>query len=143
MDPVSALAFTCNILDLVGKGVKCSKTILALYKDGSTGDQDDFSSMADTIGAVVTELQQAPTTANVRQSALDPEIAKMLAKSTRLCSDLQRIIKKCKPHTTGSLKETGIALFQKLVHKSDVEALVSDLDTCRMSLFALLSTATA
>lgn len=142
MDPISALAFACNVLDLVEKGIKCSKAVYTLYKDGSTDDQDDLTTMAETMETVVADLQRAPIKANVRKSTLEPQIAKLLAKSTTHCSELQGLIKKCQPDAKGSLKATGLALFQKLVRKSEIEALVRDLQTCRAGLAALLSTAT-
>ena len=142
MEPLSALALACNVLDLVERGIKCSKVVYALYKDGSTDDQDDLTTMANTMETVVADLKQAPTRANVRKSALDPQISKLLAKSTALCSELHGLIKKCQLGAKGSLGGAGVALFRKLVHKSEIEALVRDLQTSRTGLAALLSTAT-
>lgn len=142
MEPVSALAFACNILDLIERGIKCGKIVYILYEDGITKDQDDLESMADTMDSVVAGLQKAPANTGIRKSAWDPQIDRVLTKSTAVCAKLRDLIKKCQPETKGSWKAAGVAALKKLVHKSDIEALETDLETCRTDLSTLLSAAT-
>ena len=142
MEPLSALAFACNVLDLVEKGIKCSQALYALYKEGATDDQNDLATLVSTIDAVVTGLQQAPASAGIRKSALDSQLAKLLVRSTEICSKLRDLTKKCQPEGKGSIKAAGVALFKKIVHKSEIETLERDLQTCRAGIASLLSTAT-
>jgi hypothetical protein len=142
MDPVTALGLACNVLDLVGKAIKCGKTVYKLYKDGFTEDQEDLESVAGTLESVVTGLQKVPNNANVRKSAMDPQIFKLLTESTKLCGELRDLVKKCKPKTPGSWRAAGVAALKKLVHKSDIESLEKKLETCRINLIAVLSAAT-
>lgn len=142
MEPLSALALACNVLDLVERGIKCGKLVCALYRDGTTSDQDDLEAMVDTMDSVVVGLQTAPKNANIRKSVLDPQIDRLLARSTTLCTELRDLINKCKPETKGSWKTAGLAALRKVVHKSGVEALEKDLESCRSGLVALFSAAT-
>ena len=83
MEPLTALGLVCNVLQLVDQAIKCGKIVHKLHKDGFTDDQTDLEAVADTMEEVVTGLQKAPNNANVRKSALNPEIAKLLTKSVR------------------------------------------------------------
>jgi len=142
MEPLSALALACNVLDLVERGIKCGRLVSALYKDGATDDQEALEAMADTMGSVIVALQEAPRNANIRKSALDPQIDKLLARSTTLCTQLRDLVHKCQPPTRGSWKTAGLAALRKAVHKSEVEALEKDLESCRNGLVALFCAAT-
>jgi hypothetical protein len=106
MDPLTALGLACNVLDLVGKAIKCGTTVYKLYKDGSTEDQEDLESVAGTLESVVTGLQKAPNNANVRKSAMDPQIVKLLTESTKLCVELRDLVKKCKTATSAATTST-------------------------------------
>jgi hypothetical protein len=141
MDPLTALALACNVLDLVDRAIKCGKTVYKLYKDGFTEDQEDLESVTGTMESVVTGLQKAPNNANVRKSAMDPQIIKLLTESTKLCGELRDLVKKCKPETPGSWRAAGVAALKKLVHKSDIESLEKKLETCRINLIAVFSAA--
>jgi len=142
MEPLSALAFACNVIDLVERGVKCGQVLYALYKDGATDDQDDIATIADTMEAVVVGLQQAPAKAGIRRSAIDSELTKLLAKCTAVCTKLRDLLKKCQPEKKDSITAAGRALFRKLVHISDMEALDRELHICRTGIVSLLSAAT-
>lgn len=142
MDPLTALALACNVLQLVDQAIKCGQIVQKLHKDGFTDDQSDLEAVADTMEGVVTALQKAPNNANVRKSALDPEITKLLTRSSTLCASLRDLIKKCQPETKGSWRSAGVAALAKLVHKSEIESLKNDLETCRASLAAVFSAAT-
>jgi hypothetical protein len=100
MDPLTAIGLACNVLDLVGKAIKCGKTVYKLYKDGFTEDEEDLESVAGTLESVVTGLQKAPNNANTRKSAMDPQIVKLLTESTKLCVELRDLVKKCKTATS-------------------------------------------
>jgi hypothetical protein len=106
MDPLTALGLVCNVLDLVGKAIKCGKTVYKLYKDGFTEDQEDLESVAGTLESVVTGLQKAPNNANIRKSAMDPQIVKLLTESTKLCVELRDLVKKCKTATSMTTTST-------------------------------------
>jgi hypothetical protein len=142
MDPITALSLACNVLQLVDAAIKCGETVYKLYKDGFTEDQEDLESLAGTMESVVSGLQNTPNTANVRRSAIEPEIVKLLNESTKLSKELRDLVKEGKPKTPGSLKAAGVAAMKKLVHKSDVEALREKLETCRINLIAVFSAAT-
>jgi hypothetical protein len=143
MDPLTALGLVCNVLDLVNRAANCGKTVHKLHKDGFTDDQADLEAIADTMEEVVTGLlQKAPNNASGGKSALDQETAKLLTKSTLLCIDLRDLVKKCRPETKGSWRSAGVAALVKLVRKSEIESLKTDLETCRSSLTAVLSAAT-
>ncbi|KAK0740125.1 hypothetical protein B0T18DRAFT_431491 [Schizothecium vesticola] len=142
MEPISALALACNVLDLVERGIKCGRLVCALYRDGTTGDQEALETMVDTMGSVVVALEAAPKSANIRKVTLDPQIDKLLARSTTLCTKLRDLIKKCQPATKGSWKTAGLAALRKAAHKSEVEALEKDLESCRNGLIALFSAVT-
>ena len=142
MEPLTALSLACNVLQLVDEAFKCGKIIFKLYQDGFTDDQVDLEGIADTMEEIVTGLQKAPNNANVRKSALDPKIAELLTKSSKLCASLRDLIKKCRPETKGSWRSAGVATLKKLAHKSEIESLRNNLDTCRTELVAVLSSAT-
>jgi hypothetical protein len=142
MDPATAIGLACNVLDLVDRAIACGKTVHKLHKDGFTEDQADLGAVADTMEEVVTGLQKAPTNAKVRKSALDPEIAKLLTKSTLFCINLRDLLKKCQPETKGSWRSAGVAALTKLVRKSEIESVKNDLEACRASLAIVLSAAT-
>lgn len=142
MDPVTALGLACNVLDLVEKAIQCGKIVWKLHKDGFTDDQADLETVADTMEAVVSGLQKAPNKVKVRKSDLDPQIAKLLTRSAGLCASLRDLIKKCKPDTQGSWRAAGVAALKKLVHKSEIESVEKELETCRVNLIAIFSAAT-
>ena len=142
MDPVTAIGLACNVLDLVDRAIKCGKIVHKLYKDGFTDDQDDLETVADTMETVVARLREAPKTANVRKSAMDPQIAQLLTKSTTLCASLRDLIKKCKPEKTGSWRAAGVAALKKLVHKSEIQTLEKNLEACRSNLGVSFSAVT-
>jgi hypothetical protein len=142
MDPLTAIGLACNVIDLVDNAIKCGKVVYKLYKDGFTDDQDDLKAVAETMEAVVTGLQKAPNKANVRKTALDPQITELLTRSSTLCTSLRDLIKKCQPKTKGSWGSAGVAALKKLVHKSEIESLEKDLETCRNSLVVVFSAAT-
>ena len=142
MEPLSALALACNVLDLIERGIKCGKLVCALYKDGTTSDQDGLESMADTMDSVVTGLETTRQKAHVHPSAFDPRIDKLLARSTTLCTGLRDLVSACQPKTKGSWRAAGLAALRKVMHKSDIEALEKDLEVCRGGLVALFSAAT-
>ena|ERR1700761_2990195 len=139
MDPISALGLTCNVLDLVDRAIKCGKVVYKIQKDGFTDDQADLETIADTMEEVVTGLKQAPANNNIRKSALDPEIVKLLFKTSVICTNLRDLIKKCQPEKKGSWRSAFGAAIVKMVKKSEIESLKTDLETCRSNLTVLFS----
>lgn len=142
MEPLTALGLACNVLDLMEKAIKCGKIVHKLHKDGFTDDQDDLETVADTMETVAAGLQKAPNNANIRKSAMDPQIAKLLTRSATFCASLRDLIKQCKPETKGSWRAAGVAALKKLVRKSEIESLEKNLETCRSNLTAAFSAAT-
>ena len=142
MEPLAALGLACNVLQLVDTAIACGKVVHKLHQDGSTSHQNDLTAAADTMDTVVAGLQTAPGNANVQKSAVDPQVTKLLTRATELCTSLRALIKKCQPQVKDSLRSVGSAAFNMLVHKSEIESLAKELETCRSSLVAIFTAAT-
>ena len=142
MDPLTALSFACNVLQLVDGAIRCGRVVHKLHKDGFTDDHEDLEVVANNMEAIVTGLQNVTNTSNVRKSTLDPQITSLLARSTKLCASLRSLILRCQPGTKGSWRSASAAAFRQLVHKSEIESLEKDLETCRTSLATVLSAET-
>lgn len=142
MEPLSALALACNVLDLVERGIQCGRLVSTLYRDGTTRDQDGVEDMVDTMNSVIVGLQTAQKHDNTCESALGHQIEELLVRSTALCTELRDRIRKCQPETKGSWRAAGLAALRKVLHKSGTEALEKELESCRSGLVTLFSAVT-
>jgi uncharacterized protein Yka (UPF0111/DUF47 family) len=142
MDPITALGLACTVLDLVDRAIQCGKMVKKLHDEGFTDDQQDLKAVADTMEAVVSGLQKAPSNAKVRKSDMDPQMANLVTKSATLCASLRNLLKKCTPEMEGSWTSAGIAALRRIVHKSEIESIEKELEACRTNLTTLFSATT-
>ncbi|KAK0722645.1 hypothetical protein B0T26DRAFT_801370 [Lasiosphaeria miniovina] len=70
MDPVSTLAFSCNILDMVERGLDCCKTFKELYKasDGLSKQRSTIIDAVDSMQSVTDDLRNTRLNVPMSQS---------------------------------------------------------------------------
>ncbi len=113
MDPVSALALSCNILDLLELGIKAGRVVKEIYKepDGLRERHQALLDQANTLSTVAAGLQQAQSTI-----ALSPVDARMRDVSTK-CSAVCRKIE-ARRHQVQA-QEAQIARLGRWRHSPD------------------------
>jgi hypothetical protein len=142
MEPISALALACNILDLIERGYKCAATIKEVH-DSETGlpkkhemlvgEIDTLSDIAGALNKTHQDISKSPVDARMR------EIAK---KCLSICAAIQALVNQCKPKKEGSFRSAAQASVRMLLRKSAIETLQSELDSAQKMMDSLVMTKT-
>ena len=139
MDPISALAFACNVLDMVDRAVTYGRTVKEIY-DSTTGlssKNEDLASVTQYMVVVTEDLQDLQGA--VARSKPDAKMQQILEECTVVCNAIQEILTKCKPKKEKSIRSTAAASIRSLLNKSDLDKFQDKLETASRSLNALVS----
>ncbi|KFA48242.1 hypothetical protein S40293_07367 [Stachybotrys chartarum IBT 40293] len=139
MEPISALALACNILDLIDRAFKYA-AIIKQIRDSETGlrekheklmsDTEGLSAIADELRHVQHEVSQAPVDARMREVAMQ---------CNSICAAIQTIVEKCRRKRERSLLSAAGASIRIMLHKSDIEELQAQLESGQKMLMSLVS----
>lgn len=138
MEPISALALACNIIDLIERGYKCAATIKEVH-DSETGLLerhemlvDEINTLSDIAGAL-DKTQQG-----ISKSPVDARMREIAKKCLSICAAIQALVKQCKPEREGSFRSAAQASVRILLRKSDIEALQSELGSAQKMMDSLV-----
>jgi len=139
MEPLSALSLSCNILDLLSRGVKTTVLIKEIYSspDGLRKRHESLVREADTLATIAEGLQQAK--GQITQSAVDERMLVVAKNCSDVCLAVEKVIQKCKPKKPKSIFSAVGATVRILLHHSDVEELETQLSKGYDQLSALVS----
>src|ERR1700761_3775458 len=115
MDPVSAIALSCNVFDLVDRAKKCGQTIKELY-DSSTGyktDHEDLDTITRSLETIVNNLKDVHS--QVANAAADGQMQQAAAKCEALSSKMHLVLDKCKAKKKGSIRSASSATLRALL----------------------------
>lgn len=138
MEPVAAIAFTCNILDLIEKAIQCGKIVRKLHDIGTTDGHRELEEMTGMMETVVKDLEHAQSKVKQLKSATDSKVVDVIAKTNTLCTSLRDVLKKCKPVKEGSWRSAGLAALRTLQKSSDIRKFQKDLEGYREELSILI-----
>ncbi|EXJ65032.1 hypothetical protein A1O7_01371 [Cladophialophora yegresii CBS 114405] len=126
MDPLSALALSCNILDVVTAAGKTCTFLYEVHKAGTFPNHDELVSTTNmldkSVQALTHQLSNAHGTSQTCQ-ADDKDLLDVLQKARRLASDLQNKLDTLKLQTTDSRSKR----FEKLIKTALQKGKIYDL----------------
>lgn len=142
MEPISALALTCNILDLIERGYKCAAAIKEIRdsEDGLKSKHEILLGETDALSAVADELKNAQQ--QISQSPVDARMSEVATKCLSICTAIEAVIGKCRPTKEKSLVSAAGASFRTLLHKSNIEKLQTQLESGQKMLNSLAANKT-
>jgi hypothetical protein len=142
MEPVSALALACNILDLIERGYKCAATIKEVH-ESETGLLKkhevlvgEISTLSDIAGAFNKTQQE------ISKSLVDARMRDIAKKCLSICAAIQTLVDQCKPEKEGSFRSAAQASIRILLRKSDIDTLQSELGSAQKMMDSLVMTKT-
>jgi hypothetical protein len=139
MEPISALAFACNILELVGIAIETRKAIKEIYDSpsGTREKEQDLQGQAGTLDTILKGLQDART--KVSSGPIDSRMREISTKSVFISLAIEKVVEKCKRKDKSIISATKAA-FQLWLHKSDIEDLQTELEKQQKALTNLTTT---
>jgi hypothetical protein len=139
MEPISALAFACNILELVGIAIETRKAIKEIYDSpsGTREKEQDLQGQAGTLDTILKGLQDART--EVSSGPVDSRMKGISTKSIFISLAIQKVVEKCKRKDKSFISATKSA-FQLWLRKSDIEDLQTELEKQQKALTNLTTT---
>lgn len=139
MDPISALAFACNVLELVGDAIKAGEAIKRIYDSpsGTSEKERDIQEQAETLDIISKGLQDACDKAS--SGPVDSRMKEISTKSIFISLAIQRVVEKSKRKDKSIVSATRSA-FQLWLHKSDIEGLQTELEKQQKALTDLTTT---
>ena len=142
MDPISALALACNIIDLVDKAIKCGKTVVEVYNsvDGLQKVHKAVEDEADNLTKVVDELKFFNS--RIPLTTIDTRIQTISVEIVAYSLDLQKLLDKCRSRRPGNIWSASKATFKSFLSSSEIQQLQKKLDTSRKNLNLWISVET-
>jgi len=139
MEPISALAFACNVLELVGIAIKTGKAIKEIYDSpsGTREKEQNLQEQAETLDTVLKGLQDART--EVSSGPVDSRMREISAKSIFISLAIQKVVERCKPKDKSIISATK-SVLQLWLNKSDIEDLQTELEKQQNALTNLTTT---
>ncbi|KAM7203288.1 hypothetical protein V8F33_002279 [Rhypophila sp. PSN 637] len=147
MDPVSTLAFSCNILDLVERGHACCRTFKELYKaaDGISKQRSAILEAIESMQSVIDDLRSTRLSlprSRTEKDKVDQSLLLVASRCEDLASDLAAAIEHCRVKKTGSLLSTAKAAVRALLTQDDIAKIELALQQRGETLHMLLLTCT-
>ncbi|KAM7212513.1 hypothetical protein V8F06_012094 [Rhypophila decipiens] len=147
MDPVSTLAFSCNILDLVERGHTCCRTFKELYKaaDGLSKQRTAILEAIESMQSVIDDLRSTRLSlprSRTEKDKVDQSLLLVASRCEDLASDLAAAIEHCRVKKTGSLLSTAKAAVRALLTQDDIAKIELALQQRGETLHMLLLTCT-
>ena len=138
MEPVSALALACNILDLIERGYKCAATIKEVH-DSDTGllkKHEVLVGEIDTLSDIAGALEK--TQQEISKSPVDARMREFAKKCLSICAAIRALVNQCKPEKEWSLLSAAQAFVRIRLRKSDIETLQSELESAQKMMDSLV-----
>ncbi|KAI1178504.1 hypothetical protein F4777DRAFT_98175 [Nemania sp. FL0916] len=135
MDPVSALSFAVNIIDLVDKAIKGVTAVVEVYNsvDGLSAKSIVIDREAQSLRDIVKDLEDHQS--HAPRNIADRRIRELSTTITSRCSDLQLVLDECKPsqkrHTTSAVR----AVYKTWYKSGKIEKLQNEIVSLRKELF--------
>jgi len=139
MDPLSALSLSCNVLDLLSRGIKTTVLIKEIYSspEGLRKRHESLVKESDTLATIAEALQQAKD--DIADSPVDERMHEVAKNCSAACLAVEDVIDKCRPKKQNSFFSAVGASFRILLHKSDIDELEAQLKKGYDQLSALVS----
>jgi hypothetical protein len=138
MDPISGLALACNILDLVGKAVKCGSGVAQIYTstDGRKKDQSGALRSVDDLLGIVKALRRSQD--HYKAITPDRDLDDATSRCVHICQTLQGLLDDCKAKP-GSFFSASRAMYKISRHSSKIEELRGQLQGAWQALDSLVA----
>jgi hypothetical protein len=147
MDPLSALSFSCNVLDLVERAIKCGRTLKELYDSplGQTAVSESLANFVAETRTIVADLNS--TQSNVpwsrsERGQRDKSLMLVATRCQQLASELEAVVSKCNARSPHSLASTVKAGLRGYLKRHEIERLKDELESRGTTLHTLLATCT-
>ncbi len=142
MEPISALSFACNIIDLLERGIKAGAIIKEIYQapDGLRKHDKALLDQPDTLSVVTAGLRDAQ--GRITDSPVDARMKEVAAKCSALCVQMEAVVDKCRPKKADSVVSATNASARALWYRSEMESLEAELEKGIQMLMSLVATAT-
>lgn len=129
LEPLSALALFCNVLELAGKGVKAVKFAKDTYAaaDGIAKDHHNLVAFATQIEAIVTGIRESAQMVDVLQTA-DEEVLEVAATCQELINQYKSLLERCRAQKRGSISASTKATIRSVFAKGELENLHRSLE---------------
>ncbi|KAI1865820.1 uncharacterized protein JN550_008078 [Neoarthrinium moseri] len=146
MEPVTAIALFCNVLDLLEKAYKVTRKAQEAYDSGSgwTRDQETLAAFTTNMETVCHELQnKASDIAAVEApSAAEAELQNVALSCQDLSSKIRLLLERCQMRNQKSITEVIKSAFRSTLHKREIEDLKKDLEIGQRTLQTALALST-
>jgi hypothetical protein len=147
MDPVSTLAFSCNVLDIIERGYACCKTFKELYQasNGLSKQSSGIMDAVDSMQSVIDDLRNTRLNVPMSRSEkgkVDQSLLLVVSRCEDLANDLAAAVEKCRVKKTGSLVSTAKAAVRAMLSQADINKMELDLQQRSQTLHVLLMTCT-
>ncbi|KAK4210400.1 hypothetical protein QBC37DRAFT_403470 [Rhypophila decipiens] len=147
MDPVSTLAFSCNILDLVERGHTCCRTFKELYKaaNGLSKQRSAILEAIESMQSVIDDLCSTRLSlprSRTEKDKVDRSLLLVASRCEDLASDLAAAIEHCRVKKPGSLLSTAKGAVRALLTQDDIAKIELALQQRGETLHMLLLTCT-
>jgi hypothetical protein len=135
MDPISALSFAVNILDLVDKAIKGVKTVIEVYNsaNGLNDLHETLDHGANNLKDVVQYLQDRQTQTQYDKSE---DIIRQISKTIlSQCHELRSLLDECRRKKAGSLASATLTTFKMWRKSQKIEEIQQRIVSSRAELF--------
>jgi hypothetical protein len=141
MDPITALALACNIVDLVGVAIKCGTTVVQAYNsvDGRHKAHQAVESETDRLKGVVITLQANQSKLAVLTA--EEEIQQTASRIATQCMKLHTILDNCRAKKS-SILSASKATLKYIINSGKIEELQRGLESYRRDLNSLIAIGT-
>jgi hypothetical protein len=123
MDPLSALALSCNVLDVITTAGKTCAFLSEVHKAGAFPNHDELISTTSLLDksaqALAQQLSTAPSASQTGR-ADDKELLDVSQKARRLASDVQKKLEALKLQTTDSPHRRLEKLVKTVLQKGKI-----------------------
>jgi len=138
MDPFSAMAVACNVLDLIGLAVKCVVTTKQVYSsvDGRKYELAIVNDSAQNMQMICKDLQEEQSQLGLAKQ--DEQLKELVLCCVTNCEELEKVLAECtsKPRSLWGAGKTTLKLAMK---SGRLDELGKKLDSCRQNLNSLIS----
>lgn len=123
MEPLSALALACNVLDLVNAAGKTCAFLYEVHKAGAFPTHEELTSTTELLEKSTQTLNQLlldPQTPSKPLRPEDKELLELSQKSRRLALDFQRKLEALKVQTSDGRAKRLEKLFKAVLQKGKI-----------------------
>lgn len=140
MDPLSALSFFCNILDLTDKAITVITVFRELYhsSEGRRGKDTAILNFASDIEEVLNSFSAHHKDTLRNPGAADGMMSTVLRESKRVVSEITHLVDECKVRNPGHKLSVLRALGFSLVNNRKLENRLGEMKKCRDDLNLLM-----